>query len=291
MVVPTLNAEEFQYLDTGILLNGGAVMPFTDINKISGVDAADLRTSTHDREGLDGGYIDAAFEIMRTVSVEGVLYASNVAFETYTDSLKANFAPSKLAQPFYFGTDAGVRAVWGKALGFKYDKESMRRTGKAAFQVQVVCEDPRIYTPTLVTVEIFPSAVALTGRSYPKSYSYGYGGSSGASNALSLILTGNREQPGLIRIYGPATNPQVVNDDTGAIMTFTITIASGDYLEINLGTRTIKLNGTTGRRNSLALTGKWFLFRVGSNNLRLNATAITGGITKLRAQAYQAAWR
>src|SRR5690606_15977559 len=130
------------------LLNGGEIVPFVDITKISGLDATDLRTSSHERENVDGGYIDAFYEGMRTVILEGTVYTNSQFMEAYLDNLKANYAPQKLPQPLYFGTDAGVRVVYGKPLGFKYDKEQLRRVGSCAFQLQVVCEDPRIYSPT-----------------------------------------------------------------------------------------------------------------------------------------------
>ena len=141
MPTPTLNPEEFQYGDTGMLLNGSVALPFVDLTKIAGLDSTDIRSVTHDREGQNGGYLDSQYETLRTVTLEGTIYAAVTAMETYLDQLKANYAPRTTAQALYFGTDAGVRAVFGKPLGIKYDKDALRRLGKAEMQVQVVCED------------------------------------------------------------------------------------------------------------------------------------------------------
>jgi hypothetical protein len=290
MATPVLNAEEFQYLDTGILMNGSVAIPFTDVEKVSGLDATDLRTTSHDREGMHGGYIDALYEGMRTVTLEGTLYASTTGFETYVDSLKANYAPSAVSQPFYVGTDAGVRVVYGKSLGFKYDKDSLRRTGKCDYQVQIVCEDPRIYDPDFITSEIFLNTTVITGRGYNKSYDFGYGAPSTGNN-VTLQLGGNREQPGVIRIYGPITNPALTFYNTGAVMYFNLTIAAGEYLEINLNNRTVKLNGTAGRRNKLTMSGNWYLLQVGVNSFSITGSATLAGTTKLTVTANEAAWR
>ena len=290
-MAPTLQAEEFQYLDTGILINGGATVPFLDLTQISGLDSTDLRQSSHDREGLDGGYIDALYEGMRTVSLDGTLYASTTAFETFVDQLKANFAPSAVGQPLYFGTDAGVRVVYGKSLGFKYDKTTLRRIGSCAFQVQVVCEDPRIYTPGTVSAQASLPTTIATGRGYPKSYTYGYGPSSG-STTLLLTLDGNRNEPGLIRVYGPINNPTITNLDDGTVFYLNMNIANGDYVEINLNNKTVKLNGITSVRSKLSvLNGAWYLLHPGANNFTFAGGSTLSGTTKLIVSANTGAWR
>lgn len=290
MAIPVLGVEEFQYEDTGILINGDSVVPFLDLEKIDGLDSADVRQSSHDREGTDGGYVDAEFENARTVTLEGTLYANTNGFETVVDDLKANFAPSALVRPLYFGTDAGIRAVWGKSLGFKYDKEQMRRRGAASFQVQVVCEDPRIYTPTPVDAEVTLGSTALTGRGYDKSYPYGYGPPSTIEKAI-LVLGGNRPQPGTIRIYGPITNPVVLHEEYAVTMTIALSIANGDYVDVNLDNRTVRSSGGSNIRGKLTLSGDWYLLRVGHNTFSFSGSGTLAGTTKLVVSALEAAWR
>jgi hypothetical protein len=290
MAIPTLGVEEFQYEDTGILINGDVSIPFLDLKKIDGLDSADIRQTSKEREGTDGGYIDALYENMRTVTLEGTLYADTNDFESTVDDLKANFAPAAFTRPLYFGTDAGLRAVWGKSLGFKYDKDEMRRRGSAAFQVQIVCEDPRIYTPNPVDAEVVLGSTALTGRGYNKSYDYGYGPASTIEKAI-LNLEGNRPQPGKIRIYGPINNPVVLHEEYAVTMTIALNIDNGDYVEIDLSNRTVRSSGGSNIRGKLSLSGNWYLLQPGTNTFSFSGSSTLAGTTRLVVSALEAAWR
>jgi hypothetical protein len=288
--IPNLLPEEYQYMDNGILINGDANVPFTDVTKVSGLDSTDVRQTAHNREGVDGGYLDAQYENTRTVIIAGTLYTDGAGFELAVDDLKGNYAPQSEAQPLYLGTDAGVRVVYGKSLGVKYDKEQLRRLGMCDFQVQVTCEDPRIYDPNIISAELIMSGGALTGRGYPKSYPYSYGPPV-TGNSVTLTLAGNRTQPGIIQIYGPIANPTIAYSNTGTIMNFNLSLDAGDFLEINLNNRTVKLNGTAGRRNKLTLFGSWFLLSPGLNTFSLSGSGIVSGSTRLVVSANAAAWR
>lgn len=270
-MVAVLTAEQFQYTDSGIVLNSSVSLPFVDIESIQGLDNAPVRASQVDREGDDGGYVDSEFESLRTVTLEGTVYADPNNVETYLDSLKANYAPTRAVQALYFGTDAGTRVVFGKSQGFKYDKNQLRRLGMAAFQVQVICEDSRIYSPTVSSASVSLVSSAITGRGYNKSYNFGYGVAA-TTNALALTLTGNRPSPGVLTITGACQNPTIINDTSGTEMDFSITLASGDVLTIDLGTKAVILNGTANRRSTLTITGPWFKIVPGINSFRFLGT-------------------
>jgi hypothetical protein len=268
MAVPTLEVEEYQYTDTGVLLNGSAnSLPFVDVTSIEGLDTAPYRSQTHDREGVDGGYVDAEFMTMRTITIEGQIFTSPFQVETFLDQLKANFRPSRVDQPFYFQTDAGLRVAWGKSLGINYPKDQNRRLGITDFQVQILCSDPRLYEPYPITSSISLEGVITTGRSYPKTYPILYGAAVG-DNALSFVVGGNRDTPAKLRINGPVLNPEILYDNLDVLFSFDTQIDDGDYIEIDLGTRSVLLNGATPRRNMMHLIGSWYLLEPGQNNFR-----------------------
>lgn len=260
MAAPTLNAEEYQYTDSGVLLNGNDTsLPFVDVTSIEGLDSAPFRSQTHEREGTDGGFVDSMYESLRTISMEGYVYTNPSSMETYLDSLKANFAPTTVDQPFYFGTDnEGLRLVFGKSQGFKYTKDTERGSGKVAFQIQIICGDPRIYSDPA-------SSVSISG-----------------SGSATLGLGGNRPSPGTFTISGAATNPAITC--AGTTLSLTLSMSTGDNLVIDLDTHTVILNGTTSKRGSLTLSGNWPVFKPGNN-----AISYSGGGT-LTAYA-RSAWR
>lgn len=266
MAAPTLNLEEFQFDDTGVLMNGAATLPFIDIKTVDGLDNAPYRTQTHDQEGMDGGFVDTEFESIRTVTIEGTLYADPTSMETFLDSLKANFAPSKTVKPLYFQTDAGQRLVFGKAQGIRYSKDQMRRLGQSAFQIQFMCEDPCIYSTPLITTTFTRS-----------------------TGSGSITLSGNRTSPGKLTINAVSTitNPVITHTQSGTVFTFALAVSTGQALVIDLRTHTVILNGTINKRNAMVLTGNWYQLVNGVNNFTLGGTGTTAQL-KIEARS---AWR
>lgn len=252
MPTPTLAAEEYQFEDTGIKLNGGSTLPFVDVTSIDGLDNAPVRFSTNAREGMDGAWADAEFEDVRTVTIEASIYAPVTALETYLDALKANFAPSAIAKPFYFGTDAGTRVVFGKSTGLRYPKQTSRRLGIVDIQVQILCEDPRIYSPDIIT-RVLPG---------------------------TLTLGGNRDSTGTITLTA-GTNPVVTL--SGSSFTFALTISAPTI--IDLRNRTILRNDKTNVRKFVTIVGGWPKFVAGNNVIGLTGTGAAG------SAAARSAWR
>lgn len=256
MAPPVLTLEQYQFDDTGVLLNGDTALPFVDIESVQGLDMADVRTQQLDREGVHGGYVEALYNTVRTVTLEGTVYASPSALETYLDSLKANYAPSAADKPLYFMTDSNQRLVFGKSLGFKYPKDNNRRLGIVKFQVQIVCQDPRIYSSTATT-----GSVAWSG------------------GTLNVSLSGNRTSPGILSITGPVTSPTVTHTQSGTVFSFTgYTVAAGQVLKIDLGARSV-LQGGVNKRNVMTMTGNWYELSPGTNSFTRTGTGTTGATT------------
>jgi hypothetical protein len=305
----------FQYQDTGIILNtdpptpwGGLGSTFVDVTNVQGLSNAPYRVTERDREGQDGGYVDAEHELMRVIVLEATVYAPQDLLESFLENLKSNFAPGKKARPFYFkAPGVSARVVFCKSYGIKYDWSTARRVGTMPIQIQLVAEDPTIYDASTVS-GITALPLQTTGRAYNKSYNYGYSvgiveapddgsiitgdllvdamvdsfadtstspvGVPGhqANGTITIINSGNKDTGATIRIYGPIVNPAVVHDLSGRALSFQLTVASDEYLEIDLRRRSVLLNGGTSRRYALVSGSRWFLLAPGTNSLRLLGT-------------------
>lgn len=264
MVAPTLTVEQYQYDDTGILLNGTSAVPFVDLSRIDGLDSAPFKQITSSRDGMDGGFVTVENEDVRTVTLEGTIYASPTNLETYLDSLKANFAPTSVEKPLYFKTDNSSnsdRLVFGKSLGLRATKDERRRLGIVDMQVQIECEDPRIYGVPVIT------------STWTRATSTG-----------SVTLAGNKASPATLTVAGVIVNPTIVH--AGVTFAFALTMISTDVLVIDLESRTAVLNGNTNVRNVMTLTGNWYYLGVGLNNFTFTGTGSTATITVTTRSAF-----
>lgn len=263
----------FRYRDDGVVLNGdSSTVPFIDVLSVDGLDNAPFRATNRAREGDDGGFVDAEFEDMRTIVLEGNIYAAPGSLESLLDSLKSNFAPQRSPQPFYLLAEGvGERTIFCKSLGMRYRWTTDRGLGQVAFQIQLQAEDPTIYGPAQTLTATL--AGVSTGYGYNKSYNRGYGGTTGTVGAVTLNNSGNRDTGGQIVITGPVTNPAVVHDNTGYRLQFNITLAVGETLVVDLRNRTVLLNGTTNRRGTMLGTSTWFKLSPGYNSIRFLGTS------------------
>src|SRR6185369_2125846 len=65
----------------------------------------------------------------------------------------------------------------------------------------------------------------------------------------NVVVSGNRPTPAIITIPGPCVNPSIINVTDGHTLDFLITLGASDSLAIDLGNRTVTLNGVENHRN------------------------------------------
>lgn len=281
----------FRLGDTGVILNtDSTAFPFVDIDEVRGFDSAPFRTTQRDHEGDDGGYIDAEFERGRDIILNGTIYANTDTMETYLDALKSNWAPSSALIPLYLkAPGVAERFLYVKPLGLNYNWNNLRRTGRAEVQFGAFAEDPRVYETVLQSSSVQLGATIFTGFGFNLGFSFGFGGLSFLNDAVTVTNTGNRPTPPLLTINGPVTNPRIINETLSKEMVFTpITLAGGETLVIDPKNKTVKLNGTTNRRNTL-VAPTWFYLAVGDNTLRYRAES--SDPTSFLTIDFRPAWR
>lgn len=146
------------------------------------------------------------------------------------------------------------------------------------YQAHLRLDDPRAYTQTLTTAVGAPlgsGGGATLPRTLPVTFL------PGANGTVAVTNTGTRPSPPVFRIYGLATSAQIVHVDSGARIVITGTIASGNYLEVDVAARTLKLNGTSPAQGMLdSASTTWFELPRGSSTIRLIA-ATNDAITRV----------
>lgn len=280
----------FRLGDAGVILNtDSASFPFVDIDDVKGLDSAPFRETQRDHEGDDGGYMDAEFEKGRDIVLSGMLYSLSTPFESYMDGLKANWAPSTVQIPFYFKSPGTTeRFLYVKPLGVRYNWTALRRTGMAEVQFNAFAEDPRIYDVAETTQSINLGATVYTGFGFSFGFDFGFGGVSTTTDQVIVNNSGNRPTPPIMTINGPVTNPRIFNETQGKEMQFIITLGVGETLVIDTKNKTVRLNGTTNRRNTL-VAPTWFYLDSGATQIRYRAES--SDPTSFLTIAFHSAWR
>jgi hypothetical protein len=192
------------------------------------------------RSGVDDltQYHDAAvFKAALIVRGDGALTRHQ-----YMDLLRGLAAPYK--RPYLYiqrdGWPSERRAMLrGDPVTSVVERHSVVRL-EASIQFQIpggVLEAP----DPLSSVTIRPT-IATTGKTYPVTYPKTY--VAGGGSATLVTSGGNVPTPPLLRLYGTCTDPVIRNVTTGQQLEFdNISIAAGNYLEVDVEARTVLLNG------------------------------------------------
>lgn len=264
----------FRLGDAGVVLNANSnSLPFVDIIEVRGLDSAPFRETTRDHEGVDGGFMDAEFEKARSITLSGIVYANANSMETYLDTLKANYAPSRTLVPFYFSAEgSNERVLFVKPQGVRYDWDLDRRLGVARVQFNMYAEDPRIYATSEQSTNIELGSITTDGFGFPMSMPLGFGATVEVGSSKTVLNAGNRPTPAEFTIFGPVTDPKIINLTSSKTLDFRIVLSASETLVINSYYRTVRLNGTNNRRNAL-LTPDWFDLDPGETTFKYEAGA------------------
>lgn len=135
----------YQYTDSGLLLNNQTGSPIYDIEKVTGLSDINIDAQSADYDGAHGGYTYAKYLSVKTVVLEGTLYANSFT-ESMVAALRGNFAPQGTDKAFHIAQDSLRYIMWAKPIGFKCDIDQARARGVAPFQIQLSASDPRWYS-------------------------------------------------------------------------------------------------------------------------------------------------
>lgn len=248
-----------------------------------------VRNLVTQRSQASGGFVRSLFTDTRTITLEGEVLGSTIegAFDNFDTIASAIYDSIGTERTLKWRRDAsGQQLQAGVRL---QDFQPLTLTDGAAwikYQATFVAPDPRVYDQTQTTATGNALAVAAGGKTYDYTYTRGYNPSSGGDAAYNN--TGSVPTPPIIRIYGYCTSPQVILTDSIRLI-FTGEVADGDYLEVDCGARTVKLNGTTSRLNLLdTVNSSFFALPTGSGTVQMVASNFNANA---RADLiYRSAW-
>lgn len=139
------------------------------------------------------------------------------------------------------------------------------------FSIQMLAPDPRRFADALTTSTLLPNLSG--GLTVPLDVPVVLA-DTGVSGACSLVNPGNMTGPVRIRIDGPVAGPEITHVGTGAQLTLaaSLTLGSGEWLDIDMEAQTVLANGQSSRAGYLTQRG-WSGFEAGGNTWTFTSAA------------------
>ena len=249
---------------------------------------AEPREVSHSRAGIDGEDDDTQFHDGRVVSFEGAAWTPATNAVDVVDRLSAYTRPGLRPWLVYRPAGKGERRVKLRATSLSRPMAG-REPGIIRVAAQWRAPDG-VSESTEEHVEAANPAEDVDGRAYPLLFDRSYPASTGPGR-IDIVHTGSTVAYPVLRIFGPCTDPLVENETSGRQLAFEITIANGDYLEVDTRQRTIRLNGLTASSRYDALdfpASQWWGLLPGSNRVRFAPAAFSA--PSLLEVRYRAAW-
>jgi len=221
-----------------------------------------------------GAYIRSKYVDARSITLEGEIIGSSIedSFDKF-DAIANGFMQS-INTP---GLLKWTRDTSGQALQIDCQLQSLSPLvltnggNMLQYQVTLVAANPRVLDQSETTSNssvITDPAVGAT---------------------ASFTNNGSMPTAQKMRVYGAITAP-FLRLTTGAGLTFTGSVADGNYLEIDVLNRTVKTNGTTNALSTLnAAVSDWFELPAGTSTVKLTGSGSVSANTKLQL-IYRSAW-
>lgn len=276
---------EWQFEFDGFLFGDGTSYP---VSKVEGFNLPELRTRDFDKPSEDGQFPGSDFlSGRRTTWHIGIDGEPGPDLFEKTRALRAAFrkrpVEETLEYRFRGQTAARILLARPRRLALDWDDDAALGASKAV--VELYATDPREYAGTLSSGSTgLPTTSG--GRTYPRTYPLTYG-TAGETNHIGADNSGDYETWPTARVDGPIDNFTIRHDEKDQELTFLISLAAGEWLDIDFKEKTVLLNGTASRYSTLK-TSDWFTLDPGHNSIRFTAdTAQTGGLLTL---SWRSAW-
>lgn len=250
-----------------------------------------VRATRTERPTADGAFGGPGFYGSRVINLQGRAVASaRASMLAAKDRIKAAIGPRSLValrvDEAHMARTAMVR------LSDTIDL-SDKGARSFAWSLTVVADDPRRYDVNSSTASTFLPSTDATGRTYPRTYNYSYPTTGVQYGSVFFHNRGDYDQcPGVITVWGPVIDPFIAHVQTGRLLAFDIDLDEGQYLEIDLLTRTAKLNGTASRAGAITQGSSWFMFVPGVNEIQFRGEVgpSSGGSEPVMQVTAASAW-
>lgn len=251
----------------GISFNG--TDPHYWITDTSGLGNPPIRVVNYDIPGENFGLFVSALYGKRPFTLSGTIIGDSIADlatrrDTFALAMDILGGEQTISFTLPNGIIKQINAIC-KGVDFKATAGVLNAID---FQAQFEASFPFFTSPT---VNQFSTALPVGGGGTvpPPTMPMALGGNQGGS--VAVVNNGNAPFWPTARIYGPVTNPQLLNTTFNLALELTITLASGQYLDIDFKRKTIVDNFGTNQYSSKS--GDWWYLTPGSTTIDFSAAS------------------
>jgi hypothetical protein len=245
-----------------------------------------VRQSGVDRPQDHGGFDGPSFYGSRIITLAG----SAISLDQSTALLARDIVASVCSDPSQLYTlkltEPGRPTRRASVRLNAETKVSPVNEASFDWQLQLKSPDPRRYDDTETVVTLSPPTGAIGGLTVPVTVSFSISTTGLSTSSATATNAGTIATRPVVTLNGPLVDPQIANLTAMRTLSFTLTIASGDYLVVDFDRRTALLNGTASRSSALTSTAAWWELAPGGNDLQFTA----GGGDGTAVIRYRSAW-
>jgi hypothetical protein len=147
-------------------------------------------------------------------------------------------------------------------------------THSGQFVAELFGTDPLKYGASSHSVSL-SIVVGSGGFTWPLTWPLIWVGAGGGSGVV-ISNAGNAPAAPVVRLLGPLVNPDVTNQNTGQVVSLNLTVALGDFLDLDFAAHSALLNGTVNRYPSL-IRAEWWTLAPGNTTVVLTADSGSTG--------------
>lgn len=237
------------------------------IDGFKGLEMPPVRVVNYNLAGEHFGLFVSAFYGKRRFSLRGWVVGSSISdFISKRDALQQALDILGGEKTIYF-TLANNRQIQINAtvLGLDFTPIVGGATG-AQFQAEFEAAFPFLLSQSENSQNITLSTGG-GGKVPPDTMPMALAGDSGGN--ITIVNNGNGISYPVVRFSGPVTNPQITNETVGKLIRIQLTLAAGEYVDLDFKRKTVTDNLGTNRYSSKS--GEWWYIQPGSNVIRFTA--------------------
>jgi hypothetical protein len=236
------------------------------ISNIEGLSKPPIRTSSQNYSGRHGGRVNRQLYGSRLITVTGWFsHLTCAAHEAARDALESVLPIGEdldIIIDRFSGTQGFTTA---RLVDFRMPYAPGGLGKLTDYKIDLYCGDPNFYIgdELSATLPLFAPGGVVLPVVLPATFAAGSSDTVATNNGRVLVFP-------VITLTGEAHNPEFTNTDSGESVAVPVTMSTGDVLVIDMGRRTISLNG--GSVIGLATSRQWFGLDVGANHIRYETT-------------------